>query len=345
MIYRGLAMASPILDTILLFSLPASGKSEVRRYLASLSPAQCKDELHMGPTLQLDDYPYVHFMHRIDDELLANGWRPIYYKGPNRPFQDDWEWGALIELLNEDFDDLVNGRQTRVASAAQHLFDRLDLAHRRVGLPEHLGEVPHRIRKRVAEALEAECAAELEHKHKVCAEDPKGKTIVIEAARGGPNGAAFPLTPPVGYASTFQQLSEQILARSSILYIWVDPTESRRKNIERGRPDGQGSILHHSVPMEVMLGQYGTDDMDWLIAQSDRPNTVLVERIFEDKAPNGRVSYRDRVFHLPVARFDNRSDKTSFVRAEPASWKKADVDALHTGLRTALDVLAKTPRD
>lgn len=344
-ILRGLAMSSPILDTVLLFSLPASGKSEVRRYLASLSAAQCRDELHMGPTLQLDDYPYVHFMHRIDDELMQNGWRYVYYKGPNRPFQDDWEWGALAELLNEDFDDLVHGRQTRVASAAQHLFDRLDLAHRKVGLAEHLGEVPHRVRKRVAEALEAECRTELEHKNKLCSEDPKHKTIVIEAARGGPNGAAFPLTPPVGYGSTFQQLSEQILERSSILYIWVDPAESRRKNIERGRPDGQGSILHHSVPMEVMLGQYGCDDMDWLLAQSDRPNTVQVERIFEDRAGDGRVSYRDRVFHLPVARFDNRSDKTSFVRADPASWKKSDVDALHTGLKTALDVLAKTTRD
>jgi hypothetical protein len=211
-----------------------------------------------------------------------------------------------------------------------------------VGLPEHLGEVPYRIRRKVAEALEAECAAELEHKNRVCSEDPKGKTIVIEAARGGPNGAAFPLTPPVGYGSTFQQLSEQILARSSVLYIWVDPAESRRKNIERGRPDGQGSILHHSVPAEVMVGQYGCDDMEWLIAESDRPNTVRVERIFEDRGAAGSVTYRDRVFHLPVGRFDNRKDKTSFVRGEPASWQKADVQALHAGLESALNVIAAT---
>jgi len=337
-------MSSSILDTVLLFSLPASGKSEVRRYLASLSPEQCREEFHMGPTLQLDDYPYVHFMHRIDDELKAHGWRQLYYKGPLRPFQDDWEWAALVELLNEDFDDLVRGRQTQVASAAQHLFDRMDRAHSLVGLPEYLGDVPYRIRKKVAEALEAECRQELEHKNKTCSENPEGKTIVIEAARGGPNGAAFPLTPPVGYQATFQQLSEQILSRASILYIWVDPAESRRKNIERGRPDGQGSILHHSVPMEVMVGQYGCDDMEWLIQQSDRPNTVRVERIFEDKAPDGHTLYRDRVFHIPAARLDNREDKTSFVRKEQAEWTQDEVAPLHAGLAAAFRLLSSASR-
>ena len=57
-----------LIDTLLLFSLPASGKSEVRRYLAHLTPQQCRDDFGLGPTAQLDDYPYVHLMHRIDDE-------------------------------------------------------------------------------------------------------------------------------------------------------------------------------------------------------------------------------------------------------------------------------------
>jgi hypothetical protein len=336
-------MSSAILDTVLLFALPASGKSEVRHYLSSLSPAVCREEFHLGPTLQLDDYPYVHFMHRIDDELKANGWRCLYYKGQQRPFQDDWEWGALVELLNEDFDDLVNGRQTVAHSAAQHLFDRLDRAHTAVGLPEVLGDVPYRIRARVAEALEAECRAEIDAKNSTVSEDHRGKTIVIEAARGGPNGAAFPLAPPIGYQAAFQQLSEQILERASVLYIWVDPEESRRKNIERGRPDGQGSILHHSVPMEVMVSQYGCDDMDYLIGQSDQPGTLRVERIFAEEH-DGRTSYRDRVFHLPVARFDNRRDKTSFVRTDKSRWAKDEVAALHQGLASAFGELASAPR-
>lgn len=323
-----------LLDTILLFSLPASGKSEVRRYLASLTPDQCRNDFHMGPTLQLDDYPYVHLMHRIDDELKANGLEYAYYHGPNRPFLDNWTWAVLIELLNEDHANLMAGRQVEVASAAQHLMDRLDAAHAKVGLAQPMGELPHRVRLKVAAALEAECRAELDALNRQNAQDKAGKTLVIEAARGGPNGSAFPLCPPHGYETAFQTLSPAILEKAAVLYVWVDPAESRRKNIERGRPDGQGSILHHSVPMEVMLGQYGCDDMAWLMEQSDRPGTIRVERVI----PEG-TRYATKVYHLPVARFDNRKDLTTFVREDQSLWKAEDVKALHGGLKAAFDEL------
>ncbi len=328
---------SQLLDTILLFSLPASGKSEVRRYLASLTSEQCRNDFHMGPTLQLDDYPYVHLMHRIDDELAANGLGYAYYHGPNRPFLDNWTWAVLIELLNEDYADLMAGRQVAVASAAQHLLDRLDAAHAKVGLAQPMGELPHRIRMKVAAALEAECRAELDALNRQNAEDKAGRTLVIEAARGGANGSAFPLCPPHGYETAFQTLSPAILEKASVLYVWVDPAESRRKNIERGRPNGQGSILHHSVPMEVMLGQYGCDDMAWLMAQSDRPGTLRIERI----VPDGD-RYAAKVYHLPVARFDNRNDLTTFVREDRSLWKPGDVTAIHQGLKAAFDQLAAT---
>jgi hypothetical protein len=327
---------SQLLDTILLFSLPASGKSEVRRYLASLTPDQCLNDFHMGPTLQLDDYPYVHLMHRIDDELKANGLDYAYYHGPNRPFQDNWTWAVLIELLNEDHANLMASRHTEVPSAAQHLFDRLDTAHAKFGLSQPLGEVPHRLRVRMAEALEAECRTELEVLNRQNALDKVGRTLVIEAARGGAHGSIFPLCPPHGYDTAFQTLSPAILEQASVLYVWVEPAESRRKNIERGRPDGQGSILHHSVPMEVMLGQYGTDDMAWLMEQSDQSGTIRVERTIQvgDR-------YETKVYHLPMARFDNRNDLTTFIREDPKLWNPADVQALHGGLKAAFDQLAK----
>lgn len=330
---------SKIIDTVLLFALPASGKSEVRSYLDGLPPEKCQEQMHLGPTLQLDDYPYVHFMHRIDDELHARGQDYVFYDGPDRPFRDNHEWGTLIELLNEDFDDLLAKRVTEPASAAQLLFDRLDTARAKVGMTRALEQVPYRVRCDMAEAMEQECAEELATKNRTCSQDRTGRTIVIEAARGGPHGAAFPLVPPRGYAYALSRLSEAILDRAAILYVWVTPEESRRKNVERGRPDGQGSILFHSVPLEVMLGEYGCDDMAYLIEQSSRPNTVTVERIVEQTDADGSRRYVTRQWQLPVGRFDNREDLTTFVREDRASWKQKDIDALHQGLAEALGPL------
>ena len=183
--------------------------------------------------------------------------------------------------------------------------------------------------------MERECREELDRKNGVCAQDRTGKTVIIEAARGGPNGAAFPLTPPHGYGYAFSQLSEAILRNASVLYIWVEPAESRRKNVERGRPDGQGSVLFHSVPLEVMLGEYGTDDMAWLLEQSDRPDTIKVERVVEEPAPDG-LRYVQRTFYLPAARFDNRRDLTTFVRDDRRAWPAEAVERIEAELRGAL---------
>jgi hypothetical protein len=247
---------------------------------------------------------------------------------------------VLIELLNEDFDGLLRNRTASPVSAGQLLMDRLDAAHSKVGLPPHLGSVPYRIRAKVAAAIEAEARQELEQLNRTSVQDRRGKTIVIECARGGPNGAAFPLTPPHGYAAAFAQLSPQILERAAVLYIWVDPAESRRKNIERGLPNAQGSILNHSVPLEVMLGQYGTDDMAWLIEQSDRPDTIRVDRVV--KSSDGLVQ---KSYYLPVARFDNRQDKTSFIRQPQAQWPAEQVATLHRGLADSMQTLRRVKLD
>ena len=85
-----------------------------------------------------------------------------------------------------------------------------------------------------------------------------------------------------------------------------------------------------------MLGQYGCDDMAWLMAQSDRPGTIRVERTLRDGD-----HYVTKVYHLPVARFDNRNDLTTFVREDQKLWKATDVKAIHTGLKAAFDQLSK----
>ena len=319
---------SSLLDVVLLLALPASGKSEVRRYLASLTPEQCRDDFHLGPTVQLDDYPYVHMMRRVSQELRRRGADGVYFDSDDLPMKQPLDWGMLIELLNEDFEDLEARRRPEPASAAEWLLDRFDAARVRVGATPELRALPGELRRVLVGALEDEARAVLSDKIAGVPDTLAGRTVVIEAARGGPDGATPPLPPPLGYRYSLATLSDAILSRASILYVWVTPEESRRKNHERTDPNDPGSILHHGVPMAVMLGDYGCDDMDWLIRNSDRPDTV-------------RVETRGRAFHLPVARFDNRRDKTTFVRADRAAWTPADVDALHGGLGEAFGRLMR----
>ncbi len=312
-----------ILDVLLLLALPASGKSEVRRYLGSLTPEQCRNEMHLGPTVQLDDYPYVHMMRRVSQELRGMGESGVFFDSDDRPMRDGRDWGTLIELLNEDFDDLLHHRRPAPGSAARWLLDRFDSARGKVGAPRELGGLAAPVRTRLETALEAESRELLREKNAGVPDTLSGRTVVIEFARGGPDGATLPLPAPLGYRYSLGRLSDEILSRASILYVWVTPEESRRKNTERTNPDDPGSILHHGVPMAVMLGDYGCDDMAWLIDQSGRADTL-------------RIEARGTPRELAVARFDNRVDKTSFVRADRAQWVPADVRALHEGLAESL---------
>lgn len=316
-----------ILQTVLLLALPASGKSEVRRYLANLSPEQSRDDFHMGPTVQLDDFPYVHLMRRIDDELAAMGHGRVYFHSPDRPFQDPRDWGTLIHLVNEDYADLVAKKIDRPDAAAELLFKRLDAASKLAGAPARLGALDASTRTALAAKLDSEAKSALADKQAAYPDTLEGKTLVVEFARGGPDGSDMPLAAPFGYAHSIAQLAKPLLESAHILYVWVTPEESRRKNQARTDPNDPGSILNHGVPLEVMMNDYGCDDMGWLAEHSSVPGTVTIQA-------------RGRTFHIPIARFDNRVDKTSFLRAAKADWRKADVDAVHSGLKGALDKLA-----
>lgn len=316
------------IETVLLLALPASGKSEVRRYLAYLSPQACQEEFHLGPTTQLDDFPYVHMMRRIDDELERRGKARVFFHSSERPFINELDWGTLIQLVNEDYRDLVARRVLKPASAAEQLFERIDAAGAKSGIEKRLKGLDAGDRSAVAAVLEKESAELLEEKHKNYPESLSGRTLVIEFARGGPEGAPFPLPKGFGYRYSLPQLDPDILRKASILYVWVTPEESRRKNLARTNPDDPGSILHHGVPEEVMRHDYGSDDMDWLEKQSAAPGTLSVKA--------GR-----RSFEIPLARFDNRADKTSFLREDPKRWPASDVKAVHQGLKNAFEDLWK----
>jgi hypothetical protein len=315
------------IDVLLLLALPASGKSEVRRYLEHVPRDVAERDFHLRPTVQVDDYPYVHIMRRISEEQARLGEPPSFFPSPDRPFIEAADWLTLIHLVNEDV--LSLGRVTEHDPDPLALLDRIDRARALAGLT---GIAPiGQDRRSIADAI----AADADHLAKslpvVGAGDLDDMSIVIEFARGGPQGAGMPLDPPLGYRHSLAALDEAILDPACVLYVWVTPEESRRRNRERAVPgaEGDASILHHGVPDEVMRRDYGTDDIGWMEEVSPVPGTITV-----DRGDLGR-------HRLPFARFDNRDDRTSFLRADPSEWADGDVERLHADLAAAFGLIAE----
>lgn len=310
-----------VFDTLLLLALPASGKSEVRTYLTARDP----EAFHMGPTVQLDDYPYVHLQILCDGALAKLGHETVYHRAEsgtelNGPFRDVRELGGLIHLLNEDYADLRAGRADRPARPGERMLERLDRASEAAGARPKFRAMAEDLRAQVAAAIDAEARRLFEEKAAATPGSLEGRTVVIEFARGGPPGDAMPLPAGFGYAGSLPHLSPEILSRAAILYIWVDPAESRRRNRERARPDGQGSILFHGTPESVMEAEYSRCDLRYLAEGSPTPGTVRVEAL------------AGGVFDVPVAIFDNRKDLTTFLRKDPAEWSAAEVAAIQAEL-------------
>ena len=314
-------VAKPI-EVLLLTALPGSGKSEVRRYLATLSQKECREKFGIGKTVAIDDFPFVHIMRRISDELTARGEEGAYFLSPVLPFRDPRHWGTLVNLVNEDYQDMVAQKKAQPRYAAKWIFDRLDAAYVKAGGMPILSKLKSKVRYQVLKALESDAQKLLKSKNTEIdkAKDLEGKTIVVEFSRGGADLAPMPLPAPYGYKYSLAQLSSEILKKASILYLEVSPEESRRKNEARANPNDPGSILSHMVPRAVMYTEYGSDDMAYLEKKSDKPNTIRVEAY-------------GNVYHLPLGRFDNKVDKTTFAHADVSAWKKTDV----TNLRTALN--------
>lgn len=314
-----------VFDIVLLTALPASGKSEVRRFLKNVKEEELKSDFHIGKNLQLDDFPYVHMMRRIDDELSKMGKDRVFFVSPDKPFRNPYDWGTLIELINMDYKDMISQKKYS-ENAGVWLINRIEEAAKKIGIEPRLSKLEKSVIEKISESIKKESEDILEDKYANYTEDFSDKTIIIEFARGGKQGSAMPLKEPFGYEYSFSKLDEDILKKAVILYIWVTPEESRRKNEARANPNDPGSILHHGVPIEVMLNDYGCDDMFYLVEKSEVKGTVTVQK-------NGKK------IHLPFAYFDNRVDKTSFLREDVSKWDKEKVKDIRNSIKSATDGL------
>jgi len=141
------------IEVLILIALPASGKSEVMKFLQTRTPADLA-QLHLGLPSHLDDYPYVEIMRKVDEAAIKMlRMEPLFFHSLDRGFKDPYEWITLIELLNEDFRCYEEG-DARSADA-EFLFHRIDMAELRAGARMKLGRLPNDIRKLLAQHLAA----------------------------------------------------------------------------------------------------------------------------------------------------------------------------------------------
>jgi hypothetical protein len=312
---------SEVFKSILLLALPASGKSEVRKFLSKNDAQKMQKDFHMGSLIQLDDFPYVHLMRRIDEELKTFGSDYVFFHSPDKPFREKETWSVLIHLLNEDYEDIINGNYAIPHQPVEYYLKRIDKARKKEGLKELFFNDDKPIIQKdllniLKDKLQNDSVKLIKEKNNEIPVELEGKTIIIEFARGGAQNSQMPLS--FGYESAFKALNKDILKNSVLLYIWVTPEESRKKNFERDDPNDPGSILMHSVPIEVMLNEYGCDDMEFIINKSEKPGYVKVESDNE-------------TIYLPVEKFDNRVDKTSFVRSD--NWDEEKRNELYNSLK------------
>lgn len=88
-------------------ALPASGKSESRRYLKSLTKEQ-NAAFHLGDTsTQVDDYPYVDAMRKIDAAAQEVLGETAFFDPNSTMFFSGYEWGVLMFMINDDYADIV----------------------------------------------------------------------------------------------------------------------------------------------------------------------------------------------------------------------------------------------
>jgi hypothetical protein len=146
----------------------------------------------------------------------------------------------------------------------------------------------------------------LEYRKKIArdAQYHEKMTTIVEFARGGDDG--------IHHAMTF--FTDEMLERTSLLYIKVPYEESLRKNRRRARPGQEDSILYHSLPDEKMDFYYKINDWDKLEAAD--PNYIHV-----------------RNFKVPYVVFENMPEKTNDPKLIDKELERATVKLWKSSVR------------
>jgi hypothetical protein len=88
--------------TIILIGRPAAGKSEVIDFLKQTDEAERARRFHIGPFVEIDDFPFVWETFEIDDLLERLG-QPRVFTDRKYYFTGAHLWNLFIERINLEF--------------------------------------------------------------------------------------------------------------------------------------------------------------------------------------------------------------------------------------------------
>jgi hypothetical protein len=87
---------------LLLLARPGAGKSEIIRYLKSLSDKERLTRFHLGPFEELDDFPMLWTWFEEDDILVRMGQERLH-TDKDGYFRWSYLWNLLIERISLDY--------------------------------------------------------------------------------------------------------------------------------------------------------------------------------------------------------------------------------------------------
>ncbi|MFI5279739.1 MAG: hypothetical protein ACHQU1_04525 [Gemmatimonadales bacterium] len=111
-------------ETILLLGRPAAGKSEVIDFLKKTPEAERERRFHIGPFVEIDDFPFVWETFEIYDILEKLG-KPRAFTDAKYYFLGQYVWNLFIQRINLEFtkrlarDPAFTTRQTVIVEFAR----------------------------------------------------------------------------------------------------------------------------------------------------------------------------------------------------------------------------------
>lgn len=96
-------------DVLFLLARPAAGKSEVIDYLKRTDEPTRRARFHIGPFVELDDFPLLWAWFE-EDRILARLGQPRLHTDAAEYFRYPYLWDVLIELLGLAYEKLLRDR-------------------------------------------------------------------------------------------------------------------------------------------------------------------------------------------------------------------------------------------